>query len=59
MTAMSDIGKVRKNPDQARMVVRLAIAIGGADGDFDPQEQAQATKIARELGLDSAEFDLK
>lgn len=59
ITAMSDIGKVRKNPDQARMVVRLAIAIGGADGDFDSQEQAVAAKIARELGLDPAEFDLK
>lgn len=59
ITAMSDIGKVKKNPEQARMVVRLAIAIGGADGDFDTQEQAQATKIAKELGLDPAEFDLK
>jgi tellurite resistance protein TerB len=59
ITAMSDIGKVRNSPDQARMVVRLAIAIGGADGDFDQQEQAQAIKIAKELGLDPAEFDLK
>ena len=41
------------------MVVRLAIAIGGADGDFDATEQAQAAKIARELGLDPAEFGLK
>lgn len=58
ITAMSDIGKVKKSPEQARMVVRLAIAIGGADGDFDAQEQAQAAKIARELGLDPKEFDL-
>lgn len=58
ITAMQIIGKVKKNDAQARMVVRLAIAIGGADGEFDGQEKAKAARIARELGLDPAEFDL-
>ncbi len=58
IAALSTIGKVKKKDDQARMVLRLAIAIGGADGDFDDQEKAQAVKIARELNLDPADFDL-
>jgi len=58
ITAMQTIGKVKKNDAQARMVVRLAIAIGGADGDFDAQERAKASQIAKELGLDPAEFEL-
>ncbi|WP_158773696.1 tellurite resistance TerB family protein [Cobetia sp. L2A1] len=58
ITALNDIGKVKKNDDQARMVVRLAIAIGGADGDFDAAEKAKATVIARELGLDPTDFGL-
>lgn len=58
ISALSAIGKMKKKDEQSRMVLRLAIAIGGADGDFDAQEKAQAVKIARELGLDPAEFDL-
>lgn len=58
ITALRAIGKVKKNDEQARMVLRLAIAIGGADGDFDANEKAQAAKIARELNLDPADFDL-
>lgn len=58
IAALSTIGKVKKKDDQARMVLRLAIAIGGADGDFDDQEKAQAVKIARELNLNPADFDL-
>jgi tellurite resistance protein TerB len=58
MAALSTIGKVKKKDEQARMVLRLAIAIGGADGDFDAQEKAQAVKIARELNLNPADFDL-
>lgn len=58
ITALNDIGKVKKNDDQARMVVRLAIAIGGADGDFDEDEKAKASLIARELGLSPADFGL-
>jgi len=58
ITALNDIGKVKKNDDQARMVVRLAIAIGGADGDFDESEKAKAALIARELGLSPTDFGL-
>jgi tellurite resistance protein TerB len=55
---MQIIGKIKKNDAQARMVLRLAIAIGGADGNFDDQEKAKASQIAKELGLSPSEFDL-
>jgi len=44
--------------DSASTVVRLAIAIGGADGDFDDDEKKVAVEIARELGLNPADFEL-
>lgn len=58
MTAFNSVEKVRKKPEQARMVLRLAIAIGGSDGDFDESEQKMASRIARGLGLEPSEFDL-
>lgn len=58
ITAMSKIGKLRGKDEQGRMVVRLAIMIGGADGDFDEDEKKVASKIAKELGIDPTEFDL-
>jgi tellurite resistance protein TerB len=36
----------------------MIIAIASSDGDFDAQEQAVASKIARELGLSPSEFEL-
>ena len=58
ITSMQIIGKIKKNDAQARMVLRLAIAIGGADGNFDDQEKTKASQIAKELGLSPSEFDL-
>lgn len=57
-TALKTIGKIKGNDEQARLLVRVVCAIGAADGDFDPQEKAMVSEIARELGLDPAEFDL-
>ncbi|WP_086931064.1 tellurite resistance TerB family protein [Agarilytica rhodophyticola] len=56
--AMSAIGKIKGKEEQARLVLRMVCAIGAADGDFDADERAVAAKIARELGLDPAEFEL-
>ncbi len=56
--AFTYIGKVRKNADQARLLVRVCCAIGAADGEFDASEVAMVKTIARDLGLDPAEFDL-
>lgn len=56
--ALKTIGKVRKNEEQARMVVRVAIVIGGSDGNFDPHEKEAVRVICRDLNLDPAAFDL-
>ncbi|WP_067516670.1 tellurite resistance TerB family protein [Endozoicomonas ascidiicola] len=56
--ALDAIGKIKGKEDQARLVMRMVIAIGAADGDFDADEKRVASVVARELGLDPAEFDL-
>ncbi len=56
--AMQAIGKMRGKNEQARLIMRIVIAIAASDGDFDSQEKAVAIQIAQELGLDPAEFEL-
>lgn len=57
-SALQTIGKIKGNDEQARLLVRVVCAIGAADGDFDPDEQAVAKEICVELGLNASEFDL-
>ncbi|WP_349368105.1 tellurite resistance TerB family protein [Salinarimonas sp.] len=56
--ALKHVGKLRDKPDAARVMVRVCIAIGASDGDFDDNEKAVVRTIARELSLDPADFDL-
>lgn len=56
--AYQAIAKMKSNSEAARLVIRMVIAIGTSDGNFDADEKAIAGKIARELGLNPAEFDL-
>lgn len=57
-SALKTIGKIKGNDEQCRLLVRVVCAIGAADGDFDDKEKAIAAEIARELGLNPADFDL-
>ncbi|MDD5214563.1 MAG: tellurite resistance TerB family protein [Methylococcales bacterium] len=52
------LGKMKNNSEAGRLLIRMVIAIASSDGDFDLQEQAVATKIAKELALSPAEFGL-
>lgn len=52
------IRKMKGNDEAARLIMRLAIAIGGADGHFDDSEKRVARRIAMELNLNPAEFEL-
>jgi tellurium resistance protein TerD len=54
--AFRALGKIRTKPEIARLVARYCIAIGYADGNFDPQEKQMVADICRELGLNPAEF---
>jgi tellurite resistance protein TerB len=56
--AYQAIAKMKSNQEAARLLVRMIIAIGASDGNFDPDEKVIASKITRELGLNPAEFDL-
>ncbi len=56
--ALKAVAKVRSKPDAARLLVRVAIAIGSSDGNFDDSERAVCRMICNELGLAPVEFDL-
>lgn len=56
--AYKAIGKLKSNEQAARLLVRMVISIAGSDGNFDEQEKVVARRIARELGLDPAAFEL-
>lgn len=56
--ALKLIGRLRGNEEQARVMVRVACAIGASDGDFDEDEKSVARGICKELGLNPSDFDL-
>jgi tellurite resistance protein TerB len=56
--ALKVIGRLRGNEEQARVMVRVACAIGASDGNFDDGEKAVVRDICKELGLNPADFDL-
>ncbi|MBD0419410.1 TerB family tellurite resistance protein [Streptomyces sp. NPDC052309] len=55
---LQEIAKAKKKPAEARAVVQIGIVIGGADGDFDKDEQAVVREACFALGLPPHEFDL-
>jgi tellurite resistance protein TerB len=57
--ALKAISKIKKNPEEARLLVRVCCAIGASDGDFDPAEKRTVSEICRELGLNPGEFGLE
>lgn len=56
--ALKAVGKIKKNEEASRLLVRVCAAIGMADGDFDAKEQAMVREICGELGLNPADFGL-
>ncbi|WP_432560792.1 tellurite resistance TerB family protein [Kineococcus sp. SYSU DK003] len=54
--ALQAVGKLRNKPEQARAVVQVGVVIGGANGDFDPQEQRAVREVCQSAGIDPAEF---
>ena len=53
------LGKMKSNVDASRLLVRMIIAVASSDGNFDANEKAVASKIARELGINPSEFELQ
>ncbi len=56
--AYQAIGRMKSNTEAARLLVRMIISIASADDIFDFEEKKIAAKIAKELGVDPAEFEL-
>jgi tellurite resistance protein TerB len=56
--AYEALRKMKSNDAAARLIMRLIICIAGADGNFDDDEKRVARKIAMELGLNPADFEL-
>ena len=51
------IGKIDK-ADAKEILVRVACAIGAADGDFDKEEKAIVREICKEINLSPSKFSL-
>lgn len=56
--AYQAIAKMKSNSEQARLLIRMIIGIASSDGVFDTDEKKIAVKIATELALNPAEFEL-
>ncbi len=54
--ALRIIAAQRKNPDVARSIVRGAVIIAKADGQFDQSEREAIRAICRELGVNDGDF---
>ena len=59
MEAMQTIGKLAGNTAKATTLIQVGIIIGGADGDFDPDEKQVVREVCTALGIDHSVFDLK
>nr|WP_250808259.1 TerB family tellurite resistance protein [Neorhizobium tomejilense] len=58
MEALQVIAKVKSDTGAARTLLRVAILVANSDNNFDKHEVEAAIQIARELGIDPAEFNL-
>ena len=56
--ALKTISKLRNDTDAARLMIRVCIAVGSSDGDFDESEKTVVRMIAKELTLNPADFGL-
>ena len=56
--ALSVVGALRGRERYPELLVQTCCAIAAADGGFDAEERAAASRVCQALGLDPAEFDL-
>ncbi|MGR9037120.1 MAG: tellurite resistance TerB family protein [Gammaproteobacteria bacterium] len=56
--AYQALGKIKSNAEASRLLMRMIIAIASSDGHFDDAEKKIAVKIANEMGINPAEFEL-
>lgn len=56
--AYEALAKMKSNAQASRLLIRMIIGIASSDGNFDDAEKKVAIKIAKELAIDPAEFEL-
>ena len=56
--AFQALHKMKSNEGAARLLVRMVIAVAASDGNFDAKEQAVASKIVKDRGLNPSECEL-
>ena len=56
--ALAVVGKIKGKPEQARLLIRVCMAIGASDGNFDDNEKTVCKLLCIELGLTPSDFDL-
>jgi len=56
--ALKIINKIKKNVEASKLLIRVCISIGSADGNFDEKETAIVKEICNELNLNPSEFGL-
>ena len=56
--AYAALAKLKSNTEAAKLVMRMILSIAASDGNFDEDERVIAVKIAGELNLNPADFDL-
>lgn len=56
--ALKTISKISGNEEQSKFLIRMIVAIGASDGDFDEDEKTVVRTICAELGLNPAQFEL-
>lgn len=54
---LQSVSKI-KDANEGQLLVRVLIAIGAADGDFDDNEKACVREVITTLGLRAADFNL-
>lgn len=56
--AMKYVVRLRDERDAAQLMIRVGIAIGSSDGNFDDKEKACVREICQAVGLSPSEFGL-
>ena len=56
--ALAVIGRIADDDDEARLLVRLCLAVSRADGVFQDEERERIIEICERLGLAPDEFGL-
>jgi tellurite resistance protein TerB len=56
--AFTAVSQVAPRSDEAKLVVLIACAVGGADEDFNNDQRLMVRQICSRLGFDPREFDL-